>query len=191
MKPIVTLTTDWNKHDFYAGAFKGKLLKAHDDAHIIEITHQIKPLHVPEAAFILANTYPHFPQGTIHVMAVKSLGHQQHPILVVHDGHYFLGNDNGVFGLIFQQTPEQIIRIDQPNPLPTFPAAGVFAEVASQLISGKSPDEFGPQQPSFYKRIPLRPTIDESVIIGRIVYIDSFDNAITNISKDLFAAKLM
>jgi len=32
----------------------------------------------------------------------------------------------------------------------------------------------------------LRPTIDESVIIGRIVYIDSFDNAITNISKDLF-----
>ncbi|MFW6364787.1 MAG: SAM hydroxide adenosyltransferase, partial [Bacteroidota bacterium] len=28
--------------------------------------------------------------------------------------------------------------------------------------------------------------IDESVIIGRIVYIDSFSNAITNITKDLF-----
>ena len=32
----------------------------------------------------------------------------------------------------------------------------------------------------------IRATIDESVISGSIIYIDSYQNAITNISKELF-----
>ena len=36
------------------------------------------------------------------------------------------------------------------------------------------------------KQIPILPTIDETTINGSVVYIDSFRNAITNISRELF-----
>jgi len=187
MKPIITLTTDWNKHDFYAGALKGRILQAHEEVRIIDITHQIKPLNIPEAAFILRNSYSHFPKGTLHILSVKSVPEKdQHHILVVKDGHYFLGTDNGVFGLMFPDEPEKIIRLEVPNTLTTFPTMGVFTEVIKKLMDGVAPEELGDEQSTYYKRIPLRPTIDESVIIGRVVYIDSFHNAITNISRDLF-----
>jgi len=187
MKPIITLTTDWNKNDFYAGAFKGKLLDFHEDARIVDITHKIRPFNIPEAAFILRNTYPHFPTGTVHIIGVKSVPAKQHEhILVVNDGHYFLGADNGIFGLMFPEAPDKVIALRNNNILPTFPTLGLFTGVTDQLLQGTSPEELGEKQTSYYKRIPLRPTIDESVIIGRVVYIDSYHNAITNISKELF-----
>ena len=47
-------------------------------------------------------------------------------------------------------------------------------------------DGYQEKKEEFNKRVPLRPTIDESVIIGSVVYIDSYSNAITNITADLF-----
>ncbi len=38
----------------------------------------------------------------------------------------------------------------------------------------------------YQERIPLRAAIDKSVITGSVIYIDSFRNAITNITRDLF-----
>ena len=187
MKPIITLTTDWNKNDFYAGAFKGRMLDIDEDLRMVDITHQIRPFNIPEAAFILRNTYPHFPKGTIHLIGVKSVpGKEQHHILVARDGHYFIGADNGIFGLMFPDAPDKVIRLSLQNTLPTFPSLGLYTLAIKHLIKGTPVEDLGEEQTSYYKRIPLRPTIDESVIIGRVVYIDSYHNAITNISRELF-----
>lgn len=184
---IITLTTDWNKDDFYIGALKGKILSLCSTATIIDITHKIKPLNIPEAAFVLRNTYQHFPEKSIHILAVKSVAEKnRNTVLVKKDNHYFIGADNGVFGLLFREAPDQIIKLEDSATYPTFPALSIFAETASKLASGELPENLGEDTKDLYKRIPLRPTIDESVIIGRVVYIDSYANAITNITKDLF-----
>jgi len=185
--PIITLTTDWNKNDFYTGALKGKILSHYREVQIIDITHQIKSFNIPEAAFVVRNTYPHFPEDTVHIIAVKSeTSSKNPPILVKKEEQYFLAADNGIFGLIFQENPDQIIQIDKTSSIPTFPTLDIYAEAARKIISGVSPEKLGEEKRDFNKRIPLRPTIDESVIIGRVVYIDSYANAITNISADLF-----
>lgn len=187
MMPIITLTTDWNKNDFYTGALKGKILSHVGDTRIVDITHQIKSFNIPEAAFVLRNSYPHFPKNTIHIIAVKSeISSRQPHIVVKHNGHYFIGADSGIFGLIFQDKPEKILEINEKPSQTTFPSLDIYAEVARKIISGVPLEKLGEEKDSYYKRIPLRPTIDESVIIGRVVYIDSFSNAITNISEDLF-----
>ncbi len=187
MMPIITLTTDWNKNDFYTGALKGKILSHSREAQIIDISHQIKSFNIPEAAFIVRNTYHHFPENTIHIIAVKSEPSQKNPtILVKKDNQYFLSADNGIFGLIFQEEPEQIIKIDQTSALPTFPTLNLYTEIIRKILSGVSPEKLGEKKEEFNKRVPLRPTIDESVIIGSVVYIDSYSNAITNITADLF-----
>lgn len=184
---IITLTTDWNKNDFYTGALKGKLLSHSKDIQIIDITHQIKPFNLPEAAFVVRNAYPFFPKDTIHIITVNSeRSNGNAHILVKMNGHYFIAADNGIFGLIFQENPEKIIQINRKSSIPSFPSLEIYPEIIRKLIAGVPADKLGEEKTNLYKRIPLRPTIDESVIIGRVVYIDSFYNAITNISEDLF-----
>jgi len=184
---IITLTTDWNKEDFYIGSLKGHILNQCKDVRIIDITHKTKSFNIPEAAFILRNTYRQFPAGTVHIIGVKSeASDKQEHVIVEKDGHYFIGADNGIFGLIFQEQPEKIIRISEKPAQPTFPALSLFSSIACKIIQGQSPDELGAKAQDVAKKIPIRPTIDDSVIIGKVVYIDSFSNAITNITKDLF-----
>src|SRR6056297_968610 len=151
MKPIITLTTDWNKNDFYAGAFKGRMLDIHTEARIVDITHQIRPFNIPEAAFILRNTYLHFPRGTIHLIGIKSVpGKKQHHILVIRDGHYFIGADNGIFGLMFPEAPDRVIRLSMQNALPTFPSLGLYTLAIKHLIQGAPVEELGEEQTSYY-----------------------------------------
>ncbi|MFO8233947.1 MAG: SAM-dependent chlorinase/fluorinase [Bacteroidales bacterium] len=183
----ITLTTDWIKDDFYAGALKGKLLNLCEDVNIVDITHQIKPFNLSQAAFIMRNTYSHFPENTIHIIGVQSVPLKNQDFLLVEkENQYFIGADNGIFGLLFNSKPDRIIKLNASLDYPTFPALSVFAETAAALVAGKTLDTLGTESSEISKRVPLRPTIDESVIIGRIVYIDSFSNAITNITKELF-----
>lgn len=184
---IITLTTDWNKQDFYIGALKGNILSQCKNAQIIDISHKVKTFNIPEAAFILRNTYKHFPKGTVHIVEVKSEAtEKQAHIIVKKDGHYFIGADNGIFGLMFPEPPEKIIQISEKPTHPTFPSLSIFSNIACSIIEGKPIEELGVETQEMFKKIPIRPTIDESVIIGKVVYIDSFSNAITNITKDLF-----
>ena len=39
--PIITLTTEWNKNDYYIGSVKGAILGDCPDATIIDISHQV------------------------------------------------------------------------------------------------------------------------------------------------------
>ena len=184
---IITLTTDWNKEDFYIGSLKGNILSQCNEARIIDITHRTKSFNIPEAAFILRNTYKQFPKGSVHIIGIKSeaSANQEH-VIVEKDGHYFIGADNGIFGLIFQDSPDKIIHISEKPAQPTFPSLSLFSSIACKIIQGHSIDELGTKAQDISRKIPIRPTIDDSVIIGKVVYIDSFSNAITNITKDLF-----
>ena len=55
--PIITLTTDWNNDDFYLGAVKGAIYNNCIDVTVVDITHQIKPFNIYQAAFILKNSH--------------------------------------------------------------------------------------------------------------------------------------
>jgi S-adenosylmethionine hydrolase len=47
-------------------------------------------------------------------------------------------------------------------------------------------ENLGTLHKNLNKQVPMLPTIDESLINGSVVYIDSFRNAITNIPRELF-----
>ena len=101
------------------------------------------------------------------------------------NNQYFISSDNGIFGLLFPDGYEKIVQLKENEPL-TFPAMGTLIPAACSLAMGKPFDEIGEEYNDIYRQVPLRPAIDESVISGSIIYIDSFGNAITNVSKDLF-----
>jgi len=185
--PIITLTTDWNTDDYYIGAVKGTIYSNCINATIVDISHKVKPFNIFQAAFILKNSFKYFPEGTVHIIGVKSdITKDQNHIIAEMNGHYFLGSDNGVFSLLFKDDDQvNYYSINETNQS-TFPTLDIFCKIACNIINGNKIDSLGSKLDSIVRRVPLRATIEDNVVIGSIVYIDSFQNAITNISKDIF-----
>lgn len=185
--PIITLTSDWNANDFYVGAIKGKILSQCPHALIIDISHQVQPFNITQAAFIVRNTYSNFPDNSIHIIGVNTEGGSERPFLALkYNKHYFIGTDNGIFGLLFENDPDPIISIKTNEKVSSFTALTVFADAASKLANDVKIESLGSPVKSFTKRIPIRAAIEESIINGSVIYIDSYKNVITNISRELF-----
>ena len=67
---IVTLLTDFGTRDYFVGALKGALLSVNPEAQLVDITHEVAPHDVEEAAFTLLAAFETFPAGTVHVAVV-------------------------------------------------------------------------------------------------------------------------
>ncbi len=184
---IVTLTTDWNTDDYYTGALKGKILSQCAQIQIIDISHQVPSFNISHAAFILRNSFHNFPAGSIHIIGVNTEGDENVPFLLVeYKKHFFVGTDNGIFGLMFSEEPDRIIALNAPKELHSFTSFTVFADTACKLASGDKPESLGKPVKEFTQLIPIRAAIEKNVLTGTVIYIDSFRNAITNISRELF-----
>ena len=182
--PVITLTTEWKPDDFYYGIMKGKLCSLCPEAVIIDNATSIPVFNISHASFIIRNTFGNYPKGTIHIICVHSEGSKDRDHLIVKAfGHYFIGTDNGIFNLILNSEPEEIVRI-------TDSGAGdeidLFATAAAHIFAGKMPADLGNPVKEFSERVPLRATIDKDVITGSIIFIDSYGNAISNITREVF-----
>ena len=61
---ILTLTTDFGVRDAYVAAMKGIVLGIFPTASLVDVSHQIVPHDVMEAAYVLRDAVRCFPAGT-------------------------------------------------------------------------------------------------------------------------------
>lgn len=183
---IVTLTTDFGLSDYFVGAVKGAMLSEYNLLNIIDISHNIKSYDIVQAAFTLQNCFASFPIGTIHVIGVNSF-YAPDPIFlaIAHQGHYFVGPNNGVFSLMFKNQTFEAIQVHFSFE-GTFPLKTLFSKTVAHLASGKDIKELGAKLPSLVQRIMFQPVIGHSYIRGAVSYIDNYGNVILNISQALF-----
>jgi S-adenosylmethionine hydrolase len=182
--PVITLTTEWRPDDFYYGIIRGKLCTLCPGVTIMDNAYGIPPFNIAQASFIIRNTYNNYPAGTIHLIFVHSEGTNEMDYLVVKArDHYFIGTDNGIFNLILNGDPDEVVRINKNG---STDEMDVFSKAASDLIAGKKMDEIGIPLNAVREKVPLRATIDKDVIIGSILFIDSYGNAISNITREVF-----
>ena len=189
--PIITLTTDWGTRDYYAGVLKGKILSLIPDAQIVDITHEIDPFNILRASFILKNTYSHYPKGAIHMVGVNSQDPSIMPILVVeHDGYYFVGSDNGLFSLVFENMPKRVFEVKRFTSDCGIAFRDCFANIAAQIYEGIQLEEIGAQRDSWKEMMMHKPSVSETGIKANVIYIDYFGNVFVNITKELFYKEL-
>lgn len=182
--PVITLTTEWRSDDFYSGILKGKLCSLCPGTPVIENASGIPVFNITHASFVIRNTYLNYPAGSVHIICVHSdTGKNMRYLLLRANGHFFIGADNGIFNLILNQSPDEIVEIGNSE---ASDEISIFAEVASSLVSGKSLREIGSPVTSASEKVPLRATIEKEVITGSVIFIDSYGNAITNITRDIF-----
>jgi len=182
--PVITLTTEWKPDDIYHGIIKGKLCSMCPEAKIIDNAVGIPPFNISHASFVIRNTYKNYPKGTIHIICVHSEAVKGQDYLIVKArDHFFIGTDNGIFNLILNADPDEIVRIDYSD---ICDELEIFAKAASDLFRGRKPSELGKPIKSASEMIPFRATIEKDVIIGSIIFIDSYGNAISNITREVF-----
>jgi len=184
---IITLTTDFGLADHFAGVMKGVILAINPSARMVDISHQVSPFEIPEAGFLIAQAWRHFPKHTVHIVVVDpGVGTLRRPILAEAQGHYFLAPDNGVLSMIYAAGPHKVRAVTAEKyflkPVSrTFHGRDVFAPVAAHLSRGTPAARFGKiiqdyARQEFYK--PVR--TGKRIWSGTILKIDRFGNLITN-----------
>ena len=207
--PIITLTTDFGLADPYVAAMKGVILSLNPAATIVDVTHQVRPQQVAQAAFLLAQALPYFPQGTIHVVVVDpGVGTARHALALATPEMLLVGPDNGVLSAAL---PEETRRQAGPGPEParvelaesyravtlrrrrymrkpvsdTFHGRDVFAPAAAHLSLGVGLDALGPAVGKVRALPPFRARrLPDGTLEGRVVHVDRFGNVVTDVRAE-------
>ncbi|MFH1703483.1 MAG: SAM-dependent chlorinase/fluorinase [Nitrospirota bacterium] len=199
---VITLTTDFGHKDPFVGIMKGVILNINPFVNIVDITHEISPQNIFEAAITIEMSFESFPYKTINVVVVDpGVGSARRPILVITDHYYFIGPDNGVFSQIYRLRNETISVVHvtaehyfMPDRSSTFHGRDIFAPVAAWLSRGIESSKFGdPINDYMSIQVPVPVITEENTVEGEVIYIDLFGNAATNIKAqtidDLFKDK--
>ena len=201
---IITLTTDFGLADAYVAQMKGVILSISPDARIVDITHEIRPQQIQQAAFLTQTAWPAFPQGTIHMAIVDpGVGTDRRALLLQTDQGWYLGPDNGVLSaaLADEARPATMSVIPVRDPLrafelsnkaymrqptsATFHGRDVFAPAAAHLSAGLNLAEFGGALTELTALPPFRAACGEDgTMTGQVVHVDRYGNVITDIRSD-------
>ncbi|MGQ9888267.1 MAG: SAM hydrolase/SAM-dependent halogenase family protein [Aggregatilineales bacterium] len=187
---IVVLLTDFGLDDTYVGVMKGVILGLCPHARIIDLTHNISPHNIRQAALALLDSYAFFPERTVFLVVIDpGVGSERRPLAVQAGDYCFVAPDNGVLSYVLAQLPAaQSVELVNPDfQLPfrsrTFHGRDVFAPAAARLAAGLAIISLGKPVSDLVSLPP--PLLVRSVdgISGEVLYSDRFGNIITSIGK--------
>jgi len=190
---IITITTDFGRQDYFAGVMKGVIRRINPLVQIVDLTHDIPPQGIAQAAFVLYSTFRYFEDKAIHLVVVDpGVGSERDILAVEAHGQTFIGPDNGIFSYILDEAETfeaRYVRNKElylPHVSLTFHGRDIMAPTAAYLSTGFKFLEVGPLARNPVRLAPLKPEIEGDSIKGRVIYVDHFGNLITNIpSKEL------
>lgn len=184
---IITLTTDFGWQDYSVGIIKGCILSTGFPVIFADLTHDIENYNIVQASYTLKNTYTSFPKGTIHLISVHNFYKKNPRFLVIYqDGHYFVGPDNGIFSLMFEEPLEQVYALDCPQASEVLGVKNVFAQAVEHLLQQKPLETIGQAVPQILQRLSLQPITGKDQIRGSVIHIDNYKNVVLNITAELF-----
>ena len=191
MNPVLTLTSDFGQKDPFLGILKAKLYSMLERPSIVDISHEIEPFNVAQAAFVVQHSYTHFPEGSVHVLCIDdTISPENKPIIAELNKHYFVCADNGILSLISPKIkPDKVYEIHVKQvPNDNLNSLDVFVNAAAHLMRGGAPNVIGIKKDDIEISLPFKPSVgnDKNSIIGKVIYIDNYENVITNITEKLF-----
>lgn len=195
---IVTLTTDLGYRDPYLGIVKAQLISRDPSIQIIDLSCDIKGNNISDAAFVLKNALPYFPENTIHLVAIKFIVdksglNKNHGIdnsrylLTRYQNQYILCPDNGLLTLIDQGFNEPVYQVYyEGDNKHHFFLKDVFVDAALHLAQKKKVEEIASPVADYYRASQFESFVNGNLLRGKGIYVDDFGNIITNITREKF-----
>jgi S-adenosylmethionine hydrolase len=179
---MIVLFTDFGFNGPYVGQMKAVLLQQAPDVPTVDLFADAPAFEPQLAAYLLAAYVQEFPPGSVFLCVVDpGVGNAgRRPVMVKVDGRWFVGPDNGLFNVVCLRAtrPYETLWWEilwRPEKLSnSFHGRDIFAPVAAQLASHAMPlcRELDPQ-------LCIKPNWPQD--LAKIIYIDSFGNAMTGI----------
>jgi S-adenosyl-L-methionine hydrolase (adenosine-forming) len=199
---VITLTTDFGLKDGFVGTLKGVIWDLIPEAQVADISHEISPQNVLEAALVLSRAYSFFPKGTVHLAVIDpGVGTARRPIAARLGDHFFVGPDNGLF------TP--IIDVIEKNGgalhlyhltnakywlqevSATFHGRDIFAPAAAWLAKGIPLSELGERITDPVRLDMPRPEKTAAGWRAHITSVDRFGNLATDLPASFLAGEAL
>lgn len=185
--PIITLTTDFGSQSHFVAELKGKIAKILPQTTVTDITHSISPFQLIETSFILKNSIFHFPENTIHAVGVdSSLAVHKAVVIAKMNDQFIIAADNGIIPMVFSDCDFDYKRIEVKDN-DYFSFKNSFPHYLLQLIeSNYDLTKMDGNKDAIKHKILQKPVLNGNLISFDIIYIDSFGNAYTNLTKNFF-----
>ncbi|MBO9153014.1 S-adenosyl-l-methionine hydroxide adenosyltransferase family protein [Chitinophaga sp. GCM10012297] len=193
---VLVLQTDFGLKDGAVSAMKGVAVGVSPQLKIYDLTHEIPPFNIWEAAYRLQQTAAYWPKGTVFVSVIDpGVGSERKSVVLqTKSGHYFVTPDNGTLTLVAESMGIEAMReIDETrNRLPgssasyTFHGRDVYAYTGARLAAGVIPfDSVGTRLPDSVVRISYQEAVfKNNTVYGNIPILDvQYGNVWTNISE--------
>jgi len=193
---FIILITDFGYSDNFVGVMKGVIYKINPKIKILDLTHNVQPQNIIQALFLLKYSYEYMPKNSIFLSVIDpGVGSKRDIIIAKHKKLLFIAPDNGILsflprkGTVFyklntnSKTFKKYFTSSISN---TFHGRDIFAPLAAYLSNGIALKKLCILTKKI-KSIKLpAPKIFNKILKGKIIYIDNFGNAITNIDKKTF-----
>jgi S-adenosylmethionine hydrolase len=201
-RPLITLTTDFGRSDSYVGTMKGVILGICPEAALVDLSHEIQPQAVRQAAYVLSTAAPYFPPGTVHLAVVDpGVGGARRPVAVQTERATYVAPDNGLLGLALAADAARLapLRVQAPSRVQavqltesryhlsqisaTFHGRDIFAPAAAHLASGVDPRQMGDtlRLLDLAQLAPHEPVQQQDGSrLGEVLHVDRFGNLVTS-----------
>ena len=187
---IIALLTDFGLPDQYVASMKGVMLSINSALNIVDITHEIQPYRVRQAAYVLWSVYNYFPKETIFVNVVDpGVGSGRRIIVMKTKKYTFIAPDNGLLNFVlYQEKSATAVEVTQSSLKKyaigdissTFHGRDLIAPLAAYISDNIPIKQFG---------VPYTlPDIFSPFVSSRadvaplcVLHIDNYGNIITNL----------
>lgn len=185
--PVITLLSDLSTSNIAVSSARIILNTHVPDMPVIDVSHNVSPYNIQQAAYICRKAYHTFPAGSIHLLMIDIAKGERHRMLLARcKDHYFIAPDNGILSLTFGNELAEIWLCREFN---TSVSIADWVAMAAHIISSSayySPDG------SFIRFMINEvaqlsaPKPEGARLDCHIIYIDRYGNVVINFSKDQF-----
>lgn len=190
----IVFMTDFGTANDAVAICKAVMLGIAPDARIMDITHQVTPFSIEEAARFLEAVSPYYLAGTVFVAVIDpGVGTSRRAIIVKSKkGQYFVLPDNGlVTPVIDRDGLEHAYEITNTSWMiqaavsSTFHGRDIFSPAGAHLIMGWDYTLAGPEVAQLVRLTPKVAAVSEQGVAGEIIGLDDpFGSLITNVPGD-------
>ena len=192
------LFTDLGADTAAEGAIKGAIYTDNPNARVDALANTVPAFDVTAGAYILVEAASTYPPDTVFLCMVAPDTHADQRIIAMEttNGLRFVSPDNGLLTIVADRFGVKSVHacINPAADERTHVNLGreMLAPVAARWARGDSIDSFGPAIESYSKIDPARSTVRDGSISGMVLWIDSYGNAVINVSRDdLIGAQLL
>lgn len=183
--PLITLLTDWESSNTYLPQVMGSIYTGLPTANVVSISPPVKAHQVARAGYILKHSLSTFPEGTLHAIFVGMPVDFSKVLIATIGSQRVITWDTGLISLLSDDkisvhTFEYTTQPDENNWLTPMAKAIIKAGKEEPIERWTNPTA------DYIQLRNVQPILQRNQILGNVIHIDPYGNAITNITKDWF-----